>query len=44
MKEDPPFSPGYDLVGVVDKLGADVSGLALGQMVADPAIFGAYTE
>jgi NADPH2:quinone reductase len=26
----PPFTPGYDLVGVVDKLGEGVSGLAIG--------------
>src|ERR671936_1692301 len=29
-----PFTPGWDLVGVVDRLGAGVSGLAPGQSVA----------
>lgn len=44
LKEKPPLSPGYDLVGMVDKLGAGVSGLEPGQMVADLIVFGAYTE
>ncbi|MBE9571175.1 MAG: zinc-binding dehydrogenase [Proteobacteria bacterium] len=44
FKEAPPLSPGYDMVGVVDKLGAGVTGLEIGQMVADLTVFGAYTE
>jgi len=44
FKETPPLSPGYDMVGVVDKLGAGVSGLEIGQMVADLTVFGAYSE
>jgi NADPH:quinone reductase-like Zn-dependent oxidoreductase len=44
FKETPPLSPGYDMVGVVDKLGAGVNGLEIGQMVADLTVFGAYTE
>lgn len=44
LKETPPFSPGYDLVGVVDMVGAGVSGLEIGQMVADLTVFGAYSE
>ena len=44
FKEMPPLSPGYDMVGVVDKLGAGVTGLEVGQMVADLTVFGAYTE
>jgi len=44
FKETPPLSPGYDMVGVVDKLGAGVTGLEIGQMVADLTVFGAYTE
>jgi len=44
FKESPPLSPGYDMVGVVDKLGAGVTGLEVGQMVADLTVFGAYTE
>ena len=44
FKETPPLSPGYDMVGVVDKVGAGVSGLEVGQMVADLTVWGAYTE
>lgn len=44
VKEKPPFSPGYDMVGVVDKLGAGVSHLTLGQRVADLTVIGAYSE
>ncbi|MCP4139879.1 MAG: zinc-binding dehydrogenase [Chloroflexi bacterium] len=44
FKETPPLSPGYDMVGVVDKIGANVDGFERGQMVADLTVFGAYTE
>ena len=44
FKGTPPLSPGYDMVGVVDKVGADVSGLDLGLTVADLTVYGAYTE
>ncbi len=44
FKEIPPLSPGYDMIGVVDKLGAGGNGLKVGQMVADLTVFGAYTE
>jgi NADPH:quinone reductase len=39
-----PFTPGWDLVGVVDRLGDDVSGFEPGQMVAAMPISGAYAE
>ena len=39
-----PFTPGWDLVGVVDRLGAGVSGIQLGEMVAALPIHGAYAE
>jgi NADPH2:quinone reductase len=39
-----PFTPGWDLVGVVERLGDDVSGLAPGQIVAALPITGAYAE
>jgi NADPH2:quinone reductase len=39
-----PFTPGWDLVGVIDRLGAGVSGLAPGQIVAALPISGAYAE
>jgi NADPH2:quinone reductase len=39
-----PFTPGWDLVGVVDRVGAGVSGLEPGQAVAAMPIRGAYAE
>ena len=39
-----PFTPGWDLVGVVDRLGAGTSGIAPGQVVAAMPIHGAYAE
>src|SRR5262245_44381586 len=39
-----PFTPGWDLVGVVDRLGDGVSGIEPGQMVTAMPIHGAYAE
>jgi NADPH:quinone reductase-like Zn-dependent oxidoreductase len=39
-----PFTPGWDLVGVVDRLGDDVSAVQPGEMVAALPISGAYAE
>jgi NADPH:quinone reductase len=39
-----PYTPGWDLVGVVDKLGDGVSGIEPGQTVAAMPIHGAYAE
>ena len=39
-----PFTPGWDLVGVVDQLGGGVSGIESGQIVAALPIHGAYAE
>ncbi len=39
-----PFTPGWDLVGVVDQFGAGVSGIEPGQVVAALPIYGAYAE
>jgi NADPH:quinone reductase-like Zn-dependent oxidoreductase len=39
-----PFTPGWDLVGEVDRLGDGVSGIEVGQMVAAMPISGAYAE
>jgi len=39
-----PFTPGWDLVGVVDRLGDGVSGIEPGQVVAALPISGAYAE
>lgn len=44
VKEKPPFSPGYDMVGVVDKLGEGVTQFQVGQRVADLTVIGAYSE
>jgi NADPH:quinone reductase-like Zn-dependent oxidoreductase len=39
-----PFTPGWDLIGIVDRLGNDVSGIEPGQIVAALPIRGAYAE
>src|SRR5512140_334505 len=39
-----PFTPGWDLVGMVDRLGDGVTGFAAGQVVAAMPIHGAYAE
>ncbi len=44
VKKKPPFSPGYDLVGIVDELGEEVKNLSIGQKVAELTVIGAYTE
>lgn len=44
MDAELPYAPGYDLVGVVDELGAGVTSLEVGQRVADLSIFGAYSD
>ncbi len=35
-----PFSPGYDVVGVIDKLGDSVTGFVLGDVVTALTMFG----
>jgi NADPH:quinone reductase-like Zn-dependent oxidoreductase len=44
VKDRPPIVPGYDLIGIVDALGADVGGFAMGDRVADLTTVGAYSE
>ena len=44
VKDKPPFSPGYDLVGYVDKVGDSVTRFKVGQKVADLTTIGAYSE
>ena len=39
-----PVSPGYDIVGVVDALGAGVSGISIGQPVAALTVVGGYAQ
>ena len=44
VKEKPPFTPGYDLVGVVDAVGAGATRFRPGDRVADLTTIGAYAE
>lgn len=44
VKEKPPFTPGYDWFGVIDKLGPGVDQFQLGQPVADMPVIGGYTQ
>jgi NADPH2:quinone reductase len=39
-----PYTPGWDVVGAVDRLGAGVAGIQPGQIVAAMPIHGAYAE
>src|SRR5271154_1118246 len=39
-----PFTPGYEVVGVVDEIGAGVSASLDGQMVADLCVVGGYAQ
>ncbi len=39
-----PFSPGYDMVGIVDKLGPETTEFEVGQRVAALTVTGAYSE
>jgi len=39
-----PFSPGYDVVGIVDKLGRKASNVAIGDTVAALTMFGGYSQ
>src|ERR1700733_9030956 len=39
-----PFTPGYELVGVVEKAGADVAAPREGQIVADLCVVGGYAQ
>lgn len=40
----PPFTPGYDIVGVVDKFGTGISSINVGQIVAALPVVGGYSE
>ncbi len=44
VKDKPPFTLGYDWFGVVDKVGAGVSGFKVGDPVADMPVIGGYTQ
>jgi NADPH2:quinone reductase len=40
----PPFTPGYEFVGTVDKLGAGVTGFEPGQWVAAIPVYGSHAD
>jgi len=44
VRQIPPITPGYDMIGVVDKLGDGVTHLAVGEKVAELTITGSYSE
>ena len=44
VKKKPPFSPGYDMVGIVDGIGTDVTRFREGDKVADMTVTGSYSE
>ncbi|MBS3755720.1 MAG: zinc-binding dehydrogenase [Desulfobacterales bacterium] len=44
VKKKPPFTIGYDMVGIVDKTGSRVTGFKAGQMVADLMVIGACSQ
>src|ERR1700722_12539927 len=39
-----PFTPGYEIVGVVEKIGSGVTAPREGQMVADLCVVGGYAQ
>src|SRR5215468_9179296 len=39
-----PISPGYDIVGIVDKVGSGVTSVSIGQRVAALTVTGGYSE
>lgn len=41
---EPPFTPGYEFVGTVDKLGGGVIGFELGQRVAAITVYGSHAS
>lgn len=44
VKQKPPFSPGYNMIGIVDKCGEGATRFQTGQRVADMTVIGAYSE
>lgn len=44
VKDKPPFTPGYDMVGIVDATGAGATRFRPGDRVADLTTIGAYAE
>jgi NADPH:quinone reductase len=44
FKGRPPFTPGYEIVGVIEKTGSGVTPQLEGQMVADLCVVGGYAQ
>ena len=44
LRPDPPFSPGFEAAGVIDKLGPDVAGLQVGERVSATPWYGGYAD
>jgi NADPH:quinone reductase-like Zn-dependent oxidoreductase len=44
IKQTPPFSPGYDMVGVIDIVGEGVTKFTVGQRVAALTVIGSYSQ
>jgi NADPH2:quinone reductase len=44
VKQKPPITLGYDMIGVVDKIGKGVKHLSVGDKVAELTIMGSYAE
>ncbi len=44
VKEKPPFAPGYDMIGFVDKLGSGARGFSEGDRAAGLTVTGSYAE
>jgi NADPH2:quinone reductase len=40
----PPFTPGYEFIGIVDKIGAGVDGFELGQRVGAISVYGSHAN
>src|SRR6516164_6863035 len=40
----PPFTPGYEFIGTVDKLGAGATGFELGQRVGAITVYGSHAD
>ena len=39
-----PFTPGYDMVGIIDAIGPEIQGFSVGQIVAALTTFGSYSQ
>lgn len=40
----PPITPGYDLIGIVEQIGPDVTSLVVGDKIAALTVYGAYSQ